>query len=77
MVFAAMESFPAAIQWYDYQDLEIAKAAVEADVRVLYFVKQSVMDEELLALALELDPEFFTRTEGEMTWEQWQALQEG
>ena len=75
MVLAAINSFPACIKWYENQDLEIAKAAVEKDVRALYYVKQSVMDEDLLALALKLNHDFFTRTDGEMTWEQWQALQ--
>jgi len=29
------------------------------------------MDSELLTLAIETDPDYFTRTEGELTWEQW------
>jgi hypothetical protein len=71
LVMAALDSFPSALQWVKYQDLEMAYKAVEADPRTLFFVDKNIMDEDLLNLALELDPEYFTRTEGEMTWEQW------
>lgn len=71
LVLAALDSFPAAIQWVKYQDLEMAYKAVEADPRTLFFIDKSIMDAGLLAMALELDPDYFTRTEGELTWEQW------
>ena len=71
LVMAALDSFPSAIQWVKYQDLDMAKKAVQADPKTLFFINRDIMDEELLALAMETDPDYFTRTEGEMTWEQW------
>lgn len=71
LALAAINEYPPAIQWVDDQDLEIAYLAVGLDPRTLYFVDRDIMDSELLSLALELDPEFFTRIEGELTWEEW------
>jgi len=75
MIMAALESFPSALQWVREQDLEMAKFAVNLDVSVLYFVDPAIMDEELLTLAISIDPDFFTRINGEMTYEQWITLQ--
>lgn len=74
LALIAINEYPPAIQWTDFQDLEIAHLAVSLDPRTLFFVDRHIMDSELLALALELDPDFFTRTEGELTWEQWLEL---
>jgi len=70
----AIENFPAALQWVKFQDLELANLAVGLDPRTLYFVDKKIMNSVLLNLALSLDPNFFTRIEGELTWEQWIAL---
>lgn len=74
LVMTALDSFPSALQWVKYQDLEMAHKAVEADPRTLFFVDKAIMDEELLELAVSLDPDYFTRTEGELTWDQWLAI---
>lgn len=71
LVLAALDSFPAALQWVKYQDLEMAYKAVEADPRTIFFVNRDIMDTDLLNKVLELEPDYFTRIEGEMTWEQW------
>jgi len=73
-IMAALESFAPALQWVERQDIEMAKAAIETDIRAIFFVDPTIMDEELLNLAYELDPDFFTRTEGELTFEQWTEL---
>lgn len=75
LALIAIEEFPRAIMWtMGFQDLEIAKAAIQGDARTIFFVKQEVLDEELLALALFLDPDYFTRIAGEMSWEEWITL---
>lgn len=76
LIMASLESFPYAIQWVKYQDLDMAKKAVQGDPKALYFIDKNVMDQDLLNLALELDPLYFSRTEGELTWEQWLEILE-
>lgn len=70
----AIDQFPPAIQWMEHQDIEMARLAINGDPRTLYFVNKDVLDEELLDLAIELDPDYFTRTEGELTWDEWIEL---
>jgi hypothetical protein len=70
----AIEQYPPALQWVDFQDLELARLAVGLDPRTIYFVDKDILDSELLTLAVTLDPDFYTRTSGEMTWEQWLDL---
>lgn len=74
LALVAIQQYPAALQWVDFQDTEIATAAVELDPKTLFFVDRDVMDSQLLAMAISLDPAYFTRTEGELTWEQWIEL---
>lgn len=74
LIMAALSSFPYALQWVTYQDLEMAKTAVNSDVKSLYYVAPTVMDTELLDLVMSIDPGYFTRTEGELTFDEWIAL---
>jgi len=72
LALIAIRKYPLAIQWtIEFQDLEIAYTAVNGDPRALFFVRKDVLDAELLKMALTLDPDFYTRAEGEMTWEEW------
>lgn len=80
MIMAAIGNFPVAIQWVSYQTISMALFAVELDPRVLFYVDPAIMDEYLLDLAISIDPDYFTRIAGELTWEQWLellALKEG
>lgn len=74
LIMAALTSFPYALQWVTYQDLEMAKAAINYDVKSIYYVEPAIMDSELLDLVMSIDPNYFTRTEGELTFEEWIAL---
>lgn len=76
MIYAAIDNFPVAIKWVEHQTTEMARLALEIDPRVLYYIHQSVMVEELLDLAISIDPDYFTRIAGELTWTQWLKLLE-
>jgi hypothetical protein len=72
LALIAIKEYPPAVQWtISFQDLEIARTAVRADPRTLFFIRKDVLDSTLLELALRLDPDYFTRETGEMTWEEW------
>jgi len=71
MITAAINNYPVSIQWVTHQTTEMAILAVEIDPRVLFYVQPEVMDEYLLSLAIEIDPDYFTKIAGELTWEQW------
>ena len=55
----------------DFQDIEMANKAVSLDPRTLYFVDKNIMSAALIEMAIKLDPEYFTRTTGVLTWEEW------
>ncbi len=76
IIMAALSSFPVALKWVSYQTAEMATFAVEQDPRVLYYVHASAMTEELLEMAISIDPDYFTKIAGELTWEQWLKLLE-
>jgi len=71
MITAAINNYPVSIQWVTHQTTEMAILAVEIDPRVLFYVQLSAMDEYLLNLAISIDPDYFTKIAGELTWEQW------
>jgi len=71
MITAAINNFPVSIQWVAHQTTAMATLAVEIDPRVLFYVDTSIMDEYLLDLAISIDPDYFTKIAGELTWEQW------
>lgn len=73
LALVAIEQYPPAIQWTmgALQNLEIAKLAVSLDPRTIFFVEKDILDSELLNLAISMDPDYFERTSGELTWEQW------
>ncbi len=70
----AIQSYPMALQWIDFQDKGMIKLALSLDPKALYYVDVSLLDEELLDLVLSLDPEFFSRTLGTLTLEEWLQL---
>ena len=55
----------------DFQDIEIANKAVSLDPTTLFFVDKNIMSASLIEMAIKLDPEYFTRTTGVLTWEEW------
>lgn len=69
---AAITSYPLALAWVTNQTYDMIKIAIEKDPRTLYFADKSLIDGELLDLALSIDPDFLTLQTGEMTFEQWQ-----
>lgn len=71
MITAAINNFPVAIKWVRHQTTAMAITAVEIDPRVLFYVDPSIMDEYLLNLATEINPDYFTKIAGELTWAQW------
>ena len=71
LALVAIEQYPPAIQWMDFQDIEIANKAVSLDPRTLFFVDKNIMSASLIEMAIKLDPEYFTRTTGVLTWEEW------
>ncbi len=69
---AAISDFPAALQWVTgIQDLEMCYEAISKDPRTIKFVDRSLLNETMLDMVLAAGDEFFSHTEGEMTWEEW------
>lgn len=72
LAMIAIQSYPLALQWIDFQDKGMIKLALSLDPTALYYVQPELIDEELLNLVLSLDPEYFTRSTGTLTLEEWQ-----
>ena len=72
LALIAISQWAPAVQWTKgFQDLELAWAAVTKDPRTIFFIDKNILDAALLNLALSLDPVYFTRKEGEMSFEEW------
>lgn len=72
---AAIENFPAALQWTGgFQDLELCYAAIKKDPRTIKFVNKNLINETMLDMVKAAGSELFDHTEGEMTWEEWLQL---
>jgi hypothetical protein len=60
-----------ALQWAKIQDEDIILKAITLDPKSLYYADRTKITEKILNKVLEIDPDYFKETKGEMTFEQW------
>jgi hypothetical protein len=70
-VKTAIQSYPYALQWAKIQNEDIILEAINLNPKALYYADRSKITEKILDKVLEIDPDYFKKEKGEMTFEEW------
>lgn len=72
LALIAISQYPPALQWtVGFQDSDIINAAIQKDPRTIFFADKKLLTFDMIKLAIQIDPDYFKTTSGEITWEQW------